>query len=355
MTMKKSELFRKKLHENGYREMTFAAGRLILYYRNIESCPVGILVDWMEEKGVPDRDLLLQVGREAYQELENQGGRPRMLLLLAGNQADRYRTLADQIPGCWLWNTESGRLFIYENQPGQFYGLERMLEQIDLEMDAKRNGFGRSTGEQFDQTSGHRRYFFTTRADGKPRAYVNTAIVGINIIVFLVMELFGSTEDASYMVAHGASYAPYIYYGKEYYRLFTAMFLHFGISHLANNMLVLFLLGDNVERAVGHWKYLVVYLLSGLAGSGLSFAHAMLTGDYAVSAGASGAIFGVIGALFYIVARNRGRLENMTTRRLEFLIFISLYHGITGSGVDNYAHVGGLIGGILSAIVLYCR
>ena len=133
------------------------------------------------------------------------------------------------------------------------------------------------------------------------------------------------------------------------------MFLHFGISHLANNMLVLFFLGDNVERAVGHWKYLVIYLLSGLAGSGLSFAHAMLSGDYAVSAGASGAIFGVIGALFYIVARNRGRLEDMTTRRLGFLIFISLYHGITGSGVDNYAHVGGLIGGILSALVLYCR
>ena len=98
------------------------------------------------------------------------------------------------------------------------------------------------------------------------------------------MELFGSTENASYMVEHGASYAPYIYYGKEYYRLFTAMFLHFGISHLANNMLVLFFLGDNVERAVGHWKYLVIYLLSGLAGSGLSFAHAMLSGDYAVSA-----------------------------------------------------------------------
>lgn len=120
-------------------------------------------------------------------------------------------------------------------------------------------------------------------------------------------------------------------------------------------MLALFFLGDNVERAVGHWKYLVIYLLSGLAGSGLSFAHAMLSGDYAVSAGASGAIFGVIGALFYIVARNRGRLEDMTTRRLGFLIFISLYHGITGSGVDNYAHVGGLIGGILSALVLYCR
>ena len=246
-------------------------------------------------------------------------------------------------------------MFIYENQPGQFYGLERLLEQIDREMSVQSERSGTAGGWKRARSSGQQGSFLTRRADGKPRAFVNTAIVIINIAVFLVMELFGSTENASYMVEHGASYAPYIYYGKEYYRLFTAMFLHFGISHLANNMLVLFFLGDNVERAVGHWKYLVIYLLSGLAGSGLSFAHAMLSGDYAVSAGASGAIFGVIGALFYIVARNRGHLEDMTTRRLGFLIFISLYHGITGSGVDNYAHVGGLIGGILSVLVLYCR
>ena len=321
MLMKKEKLLEKKLHKNGYREMTIASGQMTLYYTMAENCPVGVLIAWMDDKGVPDTDLLSQVGREAYRELETQGGRPRLLFLLAGRQADRYRSLADRIPGCWLWDTENGRLFIYENQPGHFYGLEQMLEQVDR----------------------------------RPRAFVNTAIVIINIAVFLVLELFGSTENISYMVEHGASYAPYIYYGKEYYRLFTAMFLHFGISHLASNMLVLFFLGDNVERALGHWKYLVVYLFSGLAGSGLSFVHAMLSGDYAVSAGASGAIFGVIGALFYIVIRNRGRLEDMTTRKLGFLIFISLYHGITGSGVDNYAHIGGLAGGILSAIVLYCR
>ena len=355
MAMKKSELLRKKLHESGYREMTFAGGQLVLHYRNTDMGAVGILIDWTDEKGVPDRDFLLRVGQEAYQELEMQGGSPRLLFLLAGSQMDRYRALAEQIPGCWLWDTGSGRLFIYENQPGQFYGLERLLEQIDREMSVQSERSGTAGGWKRARSSGQQGSFLTRRADGKPRAFVNTTIVIINIAVFLVMELFGSTENASYMVEHGASYAPYIYYGKEYYRLFTAMFLHFGISHLANNMLVLFFLGDNVERAVGHWKYLVIYLLSGLAGSGLSFAHAMLSGDYAVSVGASGAIFGVIGALFYIVARNRGRLEDMTTRRLGFLIFISLYHGITGSGVDNYAHVGGLIGGILSALVLYCR
>ncbi|MDY5647685.1 MAG: rhomboid family intramembrane serine protease [Lachnospiraceae bacterium] len=179
------------------------------------------------------------------------------------------------------------------------------------------------------------------------------SIIVINVVVFCVLELFGSTEDAEYMALHGAAYTPWIYQYQEYYRLFTCMFMHFGISHLMNNMVVLFLLGDNVERAVGRWKYLVIYLMSGMAGSILSYAHAILTGDYAVSAGASGAIFGVIGALFYIVAVNKGRLEDMTTRKLGLLIVISLYHGFTGSGVDNYAHIGGLAAGALLAAVLY--
>jgi len=115
------------------------------------------------------------------------------------------------------------------------------------------------------------------------------------------------------------------------------------------------LLGDNVERAVGRWKYLTIYLMSGLAGSCLSFAGALVTRRYAVCAGASGAIFGIIGALFYIVAVNRGRLEDMTTRRLGIMIAVSLYHGFTSSGVDNLAHIGGMIGGALLAMVLYKR
>lgn len=82
---------------------------------------VGILIDWTDEKGVPDRDFLLRVGQEAYQELEA-GRKPKALFLLAGSQMDRYRALAEQIPGCWLWDTGSGRLFIYEISRGSFMG-----------------------------------------------------------------------------------------------------------------------------------------------------------------------------------------------------------------------------------------
>lgn len=185
---------------------------------------------------------------------------------------------------------------------------------------------------------------------------MNTAVVLLNIVIFFVMELFGSTEDVEYMLAHGAAYAPWISRYNEYYRLFTSMFLHFGIAHLGNNMLVLFFLGDNVERAAGKWKYLVIYILSGLSGSLLSYWHAMRTGEYARQRGGVRSCFrNYRGCCFISLPMNRGRLEDMTTKRLGIMIAISLYHGFVGSGVDNFAHLGGLAAGILLAAALYRR
>ena len=191
----------------------------------------------------------------------------------------------------------------------------------------------------------------------RTKAPVNLLMVFINIAVFIVLEFLGNTEDANFMALHGAMWPPLVIYGGEWYTLFTSMFLHFGFYHLFNNMLVLFFLGDNLERAVGHFKYLLIYIFGGLAGNGLSLFLAMRGNIYgvAVSAGASGAIFAMIGALSYVVLVNGGRLEDMTSGRLMFLIFFSLYHGFTSAGVDNAAHVGGLVAGVLLAMLLYRR
>ena len=186
-----------------------------------------------------------------------------------------------------------------------------------------------------------------------PYDICNKAIVVINILVFLVFEWLGDTENAIFMYNHGAMYPDAVLIEGEWYRIVTCMFIHFGIHHLGNNMLILFFLGDNLERALGHVKFTILYLLSGMTGSLLSMVYMLKTQDYAVSGGASGAIFGVIGALIYIVARNRGRLEDLTSKRLIFMAALSLYHGFTSVGVDNFAHVGGLVGGFILAVILY--
>lgn len=185
--------------------------------------------------------------------------------------------------------------------------------------------------------------------------FVTAGLILANIIVFLVMEITGSTENTLFMLDHGASFAPYVIYRKEYYRLFTSMFMHFGIAHITNNMLILAVLGSRLEYAMGRIKYLFFYLLSGVGAGMISVAYDEYCSSYAVSAGASGAVFGVIGGLIYAVIINRGHLGDLSQRQLLILAALSLYHGFVGSGIDNAAHVGGLLCGLILAVFFYRR
>lgn len=186
------------------------------------------------------------------------------------------------------------------------------------------------------------------------KAYVNGLLITLNVLFFLYLEITGSSENVYFMYTKGAMSAPAVLEDGEYYRLLTAMFMHFGIRHIMNNMLVLFVLGDNLERALGHVKYLIFYLLCGIGSNWVSMmAHS--TDTMTVSAGASGAIFGVVGGLLYVVTANKGRLEDLSTRQLVIMIFFSLYLGYTSTGVDNTAHLSGLVIGIVLAIILYHR
>jgi rhomboid protease GluP len=187
----------------------------------------------------------------------------------------------------------------------------------------------------------------------RSRQPVNLILVLANIVVFLVLSFMGNTGNAYFMMEHGASFAPLIVQGKEYYRLVTCMFLHFGAEHLFYNMLVLIFLGDVLEKEVGKIRYLLIYLLGGVAGNLLSLFVEVHTGDYAVSAGASGAIFAVIGALVWIVIRNKGRLEEYSGKRLLLMAGLSVAEGLTTSGVDNWAHIGGMAAGFVLSVLLY--
>ncbi|NNJ29577.1 rhomboid family intramembrane serine protease [Lacrimispora defluvii] len=189
----------------------------------------------------------------------------------------------------------------------------------------------------------------------RKKAIVNIGLIALNVIYFLYLEMNGSTEDTQFMVSHGAMYAPLVIERGEYYRLITSTFMHFGINHIMNNMLILFILGDNLERALGHIKYLLFYLICGVGANVTSMIINLSGYRIVVSAGASGAIFGVIGGLLYAVAVNRGQLEDLSTRQLVVVILCSLYFGFTSTGVDNAAHIAGLITGIIMGVVLYRR
>lgn len=177
-------------------------------------------------------------------------------------------------------------------------------------------------------------------------------LAAVNIVVFLILSFGGQTEDGIYMMKHGAMYVPYVLEQGEYYRLFTSMFLHFGFPHLMNNMVTLFVLGWNVEPIVGKVRFAAIYLLSGLGGNILSMAVDVLGQDYSISAGASGAIFGLTGALLCLVLMNHGRVGNVTKQGMTAMIVLSLYSGFAGGGVDNMAHIGGLLTGLIVTFLL---
>lgn len=261
----------------------------------------------------------------------------KIFSLFFAENVEEIRQININDPLSWIYNTELHKLFIYEGQVSDFYGLRELLEQA----------FERPVQEQ---TARKRKSISFLENNPAP---INAALVLLNIIIFLGLEIFGSTTDISYMVEKGAMFPPYLIGRHEYYRLFTCMFLHFGYIHLAYNMLALYLLGEYVEYSFGKARYLILYLLSGLGASLFSLVFALLKENNVVSAGASGAVFGVIGALLYLVIHHKGRFYNITLPKLLLMIGYSIFSGLTSAGIDNAAHLGGLITGFLLAVLLY--
>lgn len=176
--------------------------------------------------------------------------------------------------------------------------------------------------------------------------YITYGLIAINIIVFLLMYIFGSgSEDIRTLINFGALSKVFVTMG-DYYRLITSAFLHIGFLHLLCNMYALYILGKDIESFFGKAKFIFIYLISALVGS---FVSIIFMDEYAVSAGASGAIFGLMGALLYFGYNYRVTLNNSINKQIIPIILINLFIGFMGSGINNYAHLGGLLGGYLGS------
>lgn len=175
--------------------------------------------------------------------------------------------------------------------------------------------------------------------------YITYILIAINVLVFLYFHLFANYEDA---IKQFCMFAPAIRAG-EYFRLFTCIFFHVDIIHLAVNCYALYVIGPQIENYIGKIKYSIVYIISGIIGALFSMIFA--SNDFA-SVGASGAIFGLLGALLYFGYHYRVYLGNVLKSQIIPLIVINLVIGIITPGIDIYAHIGGLIGGALSTMAL---
>ncbi len=174
------------------------------------------------------------------------------------------------------------------------------------------------------------------------RSPVTAAIAAVNVVVFLVVEAAGGSTDLGVLVAFGAQATPLLEEG-DIWRMFTSTFLHIGLLHIVANMWALVIFGPLLERSVGRVRYAALYIASGLAGSA---ATAFFVSPNSVSAGASGAIFGLLGAFGVLGYRLRDTPVGSTwTRHALVLIAINVALGLTVPAIGLEAHIGGLLAG----------
>lgn len=168
---------------------------------------------------------------------------------------------------------------------------------------------------------------------------VTYILIVINVILFLLQKFFGLD---SFLINVFALYGPFVREG-QIYRLITSAFLHADIFHILFNMYALYVLGSQAESFFGKFKFSIIYLFSTVTASMLS----ILLNINGVSIGASGAIFGLLGALLYFGYNFRVYLGNTLVKQILPIIVVNLLFGFMVSSIDNFAHIGGLIGGIL--------
>jgi len=222
------------------------------------------------------------------------------------------------------------------------------------EQAASANTTQRETVPPWTRPNGMQRQIVRTRfmLSQNPR-FVTTIIVAVNVAIYLILAFLSRslTIDLGVLVNAGAQVNILVAQG-QFWRIFTAMFLHFDIFHIGLNMLSLFFIGTAVEVFYGKWRYLVIYMASGILGGIVTY---FLMPPGTLAAGASGAIFGVFGALgvFYIVNRRAmGSYGRNAIMNWVFWLGLNLVFGFSTPGIGILDHLGGLAAGIVISLLL---
>ena len=255
------------------------------------------------------------------------GGQPEGFMDYYGQQA--YSVF-------WWLDLTNGAVTVSKGQPAQLFGLRGLIEK------ARTAALEDSTAEPSLEGTNRSRRFVPITAEPKYRTPILTyLLIGINAVVLLLMYRAGYPADMRVPAQFGAIYPTYILDNGEWYRLFTAMFVHFGVAHFFANLMGLVVFGTRVERYFGRVALCVIYILSGLLGSVFSL---YFTRGYA--AGASGAIYGLIGAIFAYTRMTGRAIELMNWYIMFMFIGVGIAMGVMTPNIDNFGHLGGLVGGL---------
>lgn len=306
------------LQLRGYQPTSIWGMQVIGYLKKYENATkVFVVVDNTKLRIISGEELA-KIEEMVRQSLAEEDGELEILFIICTNDIERDSYLNLKFT-CWYVDTREKRIVVYENQPEDLDGIYGALEESIFKIAPKKK---------------------------INIPWITILLILANIGVFIWLEINGSTTDSLYMLEHGASYWRLEFNNNEYYRFFTSMFMHFGYGHIINNMISLAIVGMFAEKIYGRWIYLLIYLSTGFLASLISSAYNMITDEFVISAGASGAIYGIMGAVIAVMLLNRNSRKEMK-ERLIAIICVLIYSSITSVGVDDVAHIAGLILGVL--------
>lgn len=272
----------------------------------------------------------------------------RFLYIIISDDDSSIKRLLHNDVSYWRIVPSARRLMVFETSCDDFLMLREPIENMLLKyLDEPYNKPSDNSISDFEDSSS----IFDKEINVK-LAVANIAIVVLNIIVFIVISILSPPGSDDIIDKLALDWDLVINHG-EFYRIFTCMFVHAGIDHIYNNMIVLLFIGSYFELAIGRLNYIIVYFLSGVIAGLTSMVYNMSNNNNVQSVGASGAIFGIIGGMTAVILIKYFHTHSIDLKKIIFIAFLSLYGGFSSQGVDNAAHVGGFISGFLISFILY--
>lgn len=249
----------------------------------------------------------------------------------------------------WVVDVQNERLMVYENQPAHYLDVDRIINDT---LDGESYIIKAYEGNGFDNEPGNNSVY--GRKKGIP--VVTVTLILINALVFIAMELICQINNSADIYEYGVLNYKGVVADGEVYRLLTHFFMHGGIEHICNNMLVLAVIGYYFENTYGKIWFGITYMLSGLIAGITSMTWYHMLGEEVSSLGASGAVFGVCGAMIVMILLDKNKFREVGVFRIGLFLLLTLYSGARDEGVDNVAHVAGFaVGVIITMIVLVIR
>lgn len=330
------------LNQMSYRQLDINRDGYYLFFQEENNYINAVqLIDGTNNPQITEEDLEKMFGPMQWRMQDGSRCEVHHISLLITNEPDKYENLLLHNSRCWIIDAQNKQLIMAQNSIADFYGLKDKL------INGIHNPFVYSSQPEENEEKSEKKEALFSQLFQKD-VIINRSIICINILVFLITVFTGNL-----LIDSGAREYQLVLEDGQWYRLFTSMFLHGDGTHIFSNMIWLFFLGDIVEQMVGHYKYLIIYIMAGLGGDVFSMIFEAMNQEFVSSIGASGAVFGIEGALLWLLIRNNGKIREMTIPKIIFALVCSLYYGFSSTNIDNAAHIGGLLVGFLLAMLLY--